>query len=66
MKRAIKKEELTIPPIQKEEPVIKEEKLKEKINETLEKEDNTKLPTLSKKDKGRGMSRFWSKVSEWF
>lgn len=66
MKRAVKKEELTIPPIQKEEPVIKEEKLKEKINETLEKEDNTKLPTLSKKDKGRGMSRFWSKVSEWF
>ncbi|AXH09970.1 cell division protein FtsA [Malaciobacter halophilus] len=66
MKRAVKKEELTIPPVQKEEPVVKEEKLKEKINETLEKEDSTKLPTLSKKDKGKGMSRFWSKVSEWF
>lgn len=30
MKRAVKKEELTIPPVQKEEPVVKEEKLKEK------------------------------------
>lgn len=41
----------------------KEQKISEPI---LEKDDPTRLPTLSKKDKGKGMSSFWSKVSEWF
>ncbi|MFV0563876.1 cell division protein FtsA [Malaciobacter mytili] len=67
IKKAIKKEEPIVTSIVKEEKIIvKDEKVKEKTTNTLEKEDTTKLPTLSKKDKGKGMSRFWSKVSEWF
>ena len=30
------------------------------------KDESALLPTISKKDKGKGMSRFWNKVSEWF
>ncbi len=67
IKKAIKKEEAIVSSIIKEEKIIvKDEKVKEKITNTLEKEDTTRLPTLSKTDKGKGMSRFWSKVSEWF
>ena len=29
-------------------------------------EDPTQLPKISEKDKGKGMTKFWNKVSEWF
>ncbi|WP_428023095.1 cell division protein FtsA [Arcobacter sp.] len=32
----------------------------------LKPEDTTQLPKISKSDKGKGMARFWNKVSEWF
>jgi cell division protein FtsA len=32
----------------------------------LKTEDPTQLPKISKTNKGKGMARFWNKVSEWF
>jgi len=44
--------------------IIKTQKQQPEYRET--KESPELLPTISKKDKGKGMSRFWNKVSEWF
>ena len=44
-----------------QQSVVKDEKIvQHKMNE------DELLPKISKKDKNKGMSKFWSKVSEWF
>ncbi len=50
----------------KEIPKEKENSTKQNIDIKLKTDDPTKLPRISEKDKGKGMSRFWNKVSEWF
>lgn len=40
--------------------------VKEKNASAAQKAEETLLPKLDKKDKNRGMSKFWNKVSEWF
>ena len=39
---------------------------KTNVDIKLKPEDTTQLPKISKSDKGKGMARFWNKVSEWF
>ena len=53
-------------PIQKNKPIEKEEK--EKTEEyTIKGDPNTTiLPTISKDKKGKGMSKFWNVITEWF
>lgn len=50
----------------KAEPMLKEEK--EKTEEyTIKGDHNTTiLPTISKDKKGKGMSKFWNVITEWF
>lgn len=50
--------------IEEQPKIIKIQKHQTQIRDT--KENTELLPTISKKDKGKGMSRFWNKVSEWF
>lgn len=50
----------------KDIPKEKENLQKQNVNIKLKTDDPTKLPRISEKDKGKGMSRFWNKVSEWF
>ncbi|NQY21519.1 MAG: cell division protein FtsA [Campylobacteraceae bacterium] len=50
---------------------LKEEKMnvvskETEINKISIAEDNNLLPKLSKKEKGKGLSVFWNKISEWF
>lgn len=55
---------------QKQRPVQqKQEKIEIQQEEPLRKlnpEDPTVLPTLSKENKGKGMSKFWNAITEWF
>jgi len=44
----------------------KEVEAKSGIDIKLKAEDSTRLPKISEKDKGKGMAKFWNKVSEWF
>lgn len=67
IKKVVRKERPSPEPVSNmQKTAVRVEKAKELKGEPIEKEDSTKLPTLSKKDKGKGMSSFWSKVSEWF
>ena len=68
-KKIVKK----IEKIEKETVKLEEKSFtNEEVNEVQKpsnpepKMDSTVLPTLSKKDKGSSVSRFWSKISEWF
>ena len=39
---------------------------KENMDIKLRADDPSRLPKISEKDKGKGMAKFWNKVSEWF
>lgn len=57
--------------IQKEELKEAQRNIRQAENKTnmdikLKPEDTTQLPKISKTDKGKGMAKFWNKVSEWF
>ena len=54
-------EETKSKPIQKEQTINVEENIINKGDQ-----DNTILPTISKDKKGKGMSKFWNMITEWF
>ncbi|ADG93586.1 cell division protein FtsA [Arcobacter nitrofigilis DSM 7299] len=60
-KKAIPKEEAR--EIQRD---IRQPGNKSNVDIKLKTEDPTQLPKISKTNKGKGMARFWNKVSEWF
>ena len=45
---------------------IRQAEQKANMDIKLKPEDTTQLPKISKTDKGKGMAKFWNKVSEWF
>ncbi|MGB9801541.1 MAG: cell division protein FtsA, partial [Arcobacter sp.] len=60
-KKAIPKEEAR--EIQRD---VRQPGNKSNVDIKLKTEDPTQLPKISKTNKGKGMARFWNKVSEWF
>ncbi|RXJ80696.1 cell division protein FtsA [Arcobacter sp. F2176] len=60
-KKAIPKEEAR--EIQRD---VRQTENKSNVDIKLKTEDPTQLPKISKTNKGKGMARFWNKVSEWF
>ncbi len=60
-KKAIPKEEAR--EIQRD---VRQAENKSNVDIKLKTEDPTQLPKISKTNKGKGMARFWNKVSEWF
>lgn len=68
--RREKVETISTPSPTKQRPVQqKEQKIEIQQGEPLRKldpNDPTILPTLSKENKGKGMSKFWNVITEWF
>lgn len=66
LRRKVKPEE----PRRQEAPVkVKEHKDVQRVQrdeQIVVKEEEELLPRISKTDKGKGVSKFWNKVSEWF
>ncbi|WP_072680767.1 cell division protein FtsA [Arcobacter sp. LA11] len=53
-------------PTQKAKPIEKEEKIKSEEYIIKGDPNTTILPTISKDKKGKGMSKFWNVITEWF
>jgi len=66
LRRKVIEQKIVQKEVIKDIPKDKEIPAKNNVDIKIKNDDSTRLPKISEKDKQKGMSKFWNKVSEWF